>query len=811
MKRVGLVLTMLMLVNALLMASPRQTETTVKSRMDEIEKEYNIRFVYDSSLEPDLAEPCKVLTGKTLEEKLKQLFTDSGIDWKIQKKYVVLFRQMKKTQSDQRDTLANVKPEPATLLESSRIVSNKNAGVNSTYAGSLEIPKDWIRKTPTVLGEADVLKTLQMMPGVQAGMEGFSGIYVRGGGADENLMLLDGTPLYNVSHMLGLLSVFTPEAVRDVTLYKAAFPARYGGRISSIVDVRTSDGNPEKLHGMVSAGLLSEKLHLEGPLGNENTTFLVSARGMHTFLFDPILRWSDVPFNYAFYDINAKLAHKFGNKDILSAGFYMGKDYFRYEDISKSNTRFYGHDYEPYTRLLWDESDMKLRWGNTVGNLRWRHIYNSKLFSDAVVYVNRHNMSMTDYEKNWEKSEELNYDERKTFTYTSGIFDAGVKFDFDYVPVPEHIVRFGAEYIRHVFKPSNEHVKQKNTGSNVTPRDTSYLRELTPDIYGNEMSVYIEDEMSLGEHFSLNPGIRLSVFHIGKKAYVSPEPRLAARYSFADGWAVKASYSRMSQYVHQLTSGNLDMPTDLLVPITENIKPVISNNVSLGAYYSGLKGWEFSIEGYWKNMDNVLEYKNGRVHINYSSDWENDVSIGKGRTYGAEIFVQKTEGRTTGSLAYTLARSERLFPDINDGEWFPFVYDRRHVLCLNVNQKIGRRLELTGSWNYASGNWMTVPICHSMVVTPDGEDIRYVYHFPARNNYHLPSSNRLDLGLNVYKKTKRGENIWNVGIYNAYGAKNPNWVVVDEKINPDGTTSKLVLSKRTFLLFLPSFSYTFKF
>lgn len=266
----------------------------------------------------------------------------------------------------QRDTVINISLVQAASLKASTIVARKDAGIQSTYMGALEIPQEMIKNMPVVLGEPDVIKTIQLMPGVQSGMEGFSGIYVRGGGADENLMMLDGTPLYNVSHLLGLLSVFTPEAVKKVTFYKGSFPARYGGRVSSIVDVRTNDGNAKGFHGSVSAGLLSEKLHFEGPIAGENTTWSFSARGMHTFLFDRLIKACGSPANYAFYDINAKVTHRFSDTDKIFVGFYTGRDYFRYSDSDKSSSRYYGPDYEPYTKYEEENTKMNLKWGNTL-------------------------------------------------------------------------------------------------------------------------------------------------------------------------------------------------------------------------------------------------------------------------------------------------------------------------------------------------------------------------------------------------------------------------------------------------------------
>lgn len=717
-----------------------------------------------------------------------------------------------------KDTVVNVELSQSVSIEASRVVARKDAGISSTYMGAIEIPGSMIGNTPAVLGEADLLKTVQMMPGVQGGMNGFSGIYVRGGGADENLMLIDGISLYNVSHLLGLFSVFTPESVKKATLYKGSFPARYGGRASSVLDVRTNDGNANGFHGSVSAGLLSEKLHFEGPIGSPKTTYSLSARGMHTFLLDPLARLLGSPANYAFYDINAKIAHRISDSDRISAGFYMGRDYFRYSDSDKRSNRYYGPDYEPYERLTDDMSKIRMNWGNTVGVLRWNHIFNGNLFLDASAYVNRYRMNVETISSYWEKDAEAETRDRMEYGFFSGILDIGARADFEYVPMSEHLVKFGAEYVRHAFNPETERSSQmiQMIKNNDVVMDTTMRSDVSNRSWGDELSFYAEDDITLGDHFSLNPGLRLSLFHTGRKVYFCPEPRLSFKASFGKGWAVKTAYSRMSQYVHQLASGNLSLPSDLWVPITGKIPPVKSRIVSAGGYYGGLEGWEFSLELYWKKLDNVLEYLDGKRAFTSSSGWEANVAVGEGRSYGAELYVRKTVGRTTGSVSYTLSKSDRIFRNgsINNGKWFPFVYDRRHNLCVDVNQRIGKRIDLSAVWRFDSGHWMTVPEGWTIVMDDQSGFGDIVPYIPSRNNYHLSPSHRLDLSMNIHKKTRRGENVWNVSLCNAYGARNPDWVVTDRTYyrGEDGKEEmRLALSVRSFLLLLPSFSYTFNF
>lgn len=652
-----------------------------------------------------------------------------------------------------KDLTINVALAPSAELKEARITARKDAGIRSTYMGAIEVPNELIDNTPVVLGEKDVLKTLQMMPGVQGGNEGFSGIYVRGGGADENLMLLDGTSLYNVSHLFGLLSVFTPEAVKKVTVYKGSFPARYGGRVSSVVDVRTNDGNSKKITGSVTAGFLAEKFHLEGPLKNENTTFSLSARGMHTFLFDRIIKWAGSPLNYAFYDVNAKVSHKFSDRSRGWIGLYSGRDYFRYEDKSKSSKRFYGSDYEPYTMITENENNLNLSWGNNVLSARWTYIFSNKLFADFTAYGNLYRMGIHSVAENSEKSELGETSFQSVSDYSSGILDVGLKADFDYTPSTNHLIKFGGEYVRHGYRPEITKSNVRNVNDSRVFADTTYSDAASRRVNGNEISLYVEDDISIGNRLTVNPGLHISLFNVRGRFYFCPEPRVSAKFDISDDWSAKAAYSRMSQYVHQLTSGTLNIPTDLWVPITAEIRPVTSDLVSTGAYYIGLKGWEFSLEGYCKRTENVLEYKDGRLAFSSSVNWEDNVSMGEGRAYGLELFARKVVGKTTGTLAYTLSKAERIFRDgsINDGRWFPAQFDRRHVINATVNHKFNSRIDFTASWAFLSGNCMTIPSRGSALITPSGDDVAVDY-VSGRNNYRLPPTHHLDVSVNFRKQ-----------------------------------------------------------
>lgn len=502
-----------------------------------------------------------------------------------------------------RDTTINVALKANTELKEAVVSAQRESGIMATKMSAIEIPMNMIKNTPVLFGEADVLKTIQLMPGVQSGAEGFSGIYVRGGGPDENLLLLDGISLYNAEHMLGLFSIFQPEAVKKVTLYKGSFPARYGGRTSSIIDVRTNDGNLQETHGTIGVGVLSDKFHLEGPIFKGKTAYSISARGMHTFLFDGILRAAKVPANYYFFDMNGKLTHRFSDRDRLFLNAYYGRDIFHFMEEDEYEITGGSNEYRKY------DDKTHIRWGNLLTSARWNHVFNGRLFSNATVAFTDYRMRMG-YTTS-EKSQDTEYFYKYKFDYGSGIRDLTAKIDFDYTPAPRHIIKFGGEYVNHAYIPETYTTVEKENDKGQMVTDTTYTNKKEKNRLGHEMSFYIEDDFTVGGWLTLNPGVHLAMFLTSGRTYWSPEPRMSAKVDFGKGVSVKAAYSRMAQYVHLLSSAQITLPIDLWVPITKNIRPVTADQYSLGLYYNGLPGWEFSVEGYWKDMHNVLEYKDG--------------------------------------------------------------------------------------------------------------------------------------------------------------------------------------------------------
>ena len=719
------------------------------------------------------------------------------------------------------DTTINITLNPSSVLKESMVVAQKDAGIQSTYLGAMDVPLAHIRNTPVLLGEADVLKALQMMPGVQGGNEGFTGLYVRGGGPDENLILLDGVPIYNVDHMLGLFSIFQPEAVKKVTLYKGSFPARYGGRISSIVDIRTNDGNLKETHGDISVGFVSDKFHLEGPIIKDKLSYSISARGMHTALWDPFIRLAlknqNVYGNYYFYDLTGKLSWRLSDKDRFFFGVYSGRDKLGVKDESEGEyTIQTSPDAEAVTYHTFDRSKVNMSWGNDVVSLRWNHIFSQKLFANTTVAFNRYKMKMGSLSKEENKRDGLTERFEYDVNYNSGIRDWSCKIDFDYVPTPHHLIKFGTEYVFHTFIPETITLITATMEYGEDPVNDKLDLSNTDSYTGHEYSVYAEDDFSVGEHLTINPGVHFTLFSTDGKNYLSAQPRVSAKLSFGPGISIKAGYARMAQYVHLLSSAQISLPIDLWVPITKNIRPVTSDQFSAGVYYDGLKGWEFSVEGYLKYMDNILEYKDASIVIATSGKWEEKVEMGQGRARGIEFFAQKTSGKATGWLAYTLAKSDRRFQDgsINLGEWFPYKYDRRHNISICLNYEISPRFDLNATWSYMSGIATTLPLQKTSVLTPDGRSYRADY-VVSRNNYRLPSSHRLNLGMNFHRSKKHGESIWNLSVYNVYNRMNPNFVFLGYDTRENQTTGQyetvLVMDKYTILPIIPSLSYTRKF
>lgn len=867
----------------ILFSAPAFSQESLKARMDRIEKDFGVSFVYASSLSPELRTVLSNEYGDDLSGALASSFKGTGIRYKIHRGNVILsvdrsgkaakstvcglvtdagsgeiligasvivtrpggapvgavtneygfytitieegeyllevsylgYSPIRRPLTMEKDLNLSFALTPDARISESGITSRRDAGILSTRPGSTVLSASLIESTPAVFGEPDILKTIQLLPGVQNANDGFSGINVRGGGLDENLILLDGSALYNTNHLLGLTSMFSPDMVKKTTVYKSAFPARYGGRTSSVVDVRSKDGNLKETHASLSIGLLADKLSIEGPLKKDKVSFALSGRLMQTGVFSPVMKAFGVPANYWFYDLNAKLTYVISDRDRLYAGIFNGYDNFRFSQAEEEYRHYYDDNYAPYDMYCMKRQKLGLRWGNTLGTLRWNHVYSPRLFSNLTVAANRYSMSLSNGSSvNVDDDGEMSSCET-SFSMSSGIMDLRAQMDFDYTPSPAHLIRFGAEAIGHKFRPESSSSVEKTTSAGVFSDERTDMQKGKVH-YGIEASLYVEDNMLLAGWLTFCPGIRLSTFITEGRTYVSPEPRLSLKADLREDLFAKASLTRMTQFVHMLTSGNTSLPTDMWVPSTKNIRPTVSDQASIGLYYTGLDGWEFSSEGYWKTMNNVLEYLEVNASLFSSINWEQNVAMGKGRSFGLELMVEKTTGKATGMLAYTISKSDRVFPDgsVNGGRRFPYVYDRRHKLTSTVNYSFNDRIDATATWTFASGAWFTVPTRHVVSVGPDGY-LQREFCVTERNNYRLPPVHHLDVGVNFRKQKRVGERIWNIGVYNIYGARNPTLLTSSmndaQFENPDLPDGAIVITRRSLFMFMPSVTYTRKF
>ena len=732
----------------------------------------------------------------------------------IQVSYVG-YTQQNKTLDLKENLSMNFMLETNTTLDEVVVEATRSTvNARSPQMSVVELPVQQIKSIPTLFGEADVLKAIQLLPGVQNGSEGSAGMYVRGGGPDENLLLLDGVPVYNVNHALGFFSVFNPDALKNVTLYKGSFPAHFGGRLSSVVDIRMKEGDMQKYHGNVSVGLISSKLNFEGPIVKDKLSFNLSFRRTYGDLLIKPALWiasamnpemSKLNTGYSFYDLNAKLNWKISDKDRLYLSFYTGDDGINFGVRYK--------DYEVDDAQYNNNMGIKWRWGNKVASLRWNHVMSQKLFMDASVNYTqyRHHLGMDMSEETiyHYEGQTLNVKDEFNMAYKSGINDITAKVDFDYTPLPNHEIRFGGNYTYHMFRPEVQSAKM--VSGNEVEIDTVTG---SSNVYAHETALYFEDNMTFGDIFRVNAGVHYSTFTVEGKTYHSVQPRLSTSVMLASNLSLKAGYAYMTQYVHLLSNSSLSLPTDLWVPVTKNIVPMNAHQVSLGAFYELPKLFDISLEGYYKTMDNLIEYKDGASFFGSSDTWENKVCMGRGWAYGIEFLVQRSFGKTTGWIGYTWAHSKRKFDregmEINGGKVFPAKYDRRHDLSITVQHKFSERFDLSGTWVFSSGNCGTLGTQVYEGLMDDWGNIPTINAL-ERNNFRLGNYHRLDLSVNFHKQKKHGIRTWNISVYNVYNHKNPFIVYTDYGWDEATQTERKRLMQASLFPIIPSVSYSFKF
>jgi hypothetical protein len=594
-----------------------------------------------------------------------------------------------------RDTSININLASAGQLDEVVVEATRGEEIQElTKMGSITIGADQIKSLPAFLGEVDVLKVIQLMPGVKSS-EGSTGLYVRGGGPDQNLMLLDGVPVYNASHLFGFFSVFNADAINRVELIKGGFPARYGGRLSSVIDINMKDGNMKEFHGEGSIGIIAAKLAVEGPIIKDKTSFLVSGRRTYA----DVLAWpfikaapEDVKAGYFFHDFNAKINHIINQRNRVYLSTYVGDD--------KAYSRFREDYQHPDGSTIHTEDEGGLKWGNVITALRWNHVAGPRLFSNLTATYSKYRFAI--YGESQQSASPTTPAQYAYGEYNSGIRDWAVKLDFDFVPTPNHYIRFGGQGIRHLFTPGAFETQQ--TGE----RDTTIGAR---KIYANEFSVYAEDDIRIGNLLKVNIGAHTSAFRVEDNFYYSVQPRAAARLLVGKTMSLKASYATMTQYIHLLTNAGLGLPTDLWVPSTARVRPQQANQVALGAAKSYKSMYEFSIEAYYKRMSDMIEYRDGASFIEVEDDWETNVTTGGiGRSYGAEVLAQKKAGSLTGWVGYTLSWTDRKFEELNNGQWYPYKYDRRHDVSVAMTHDWNKKMDFSAVWVYGTGNALTLPI-----------------------------------------------------------------------------------------------------
>ena len=729
----------------------------------------------------------------------------------------------------ERDTVLTIELEPSASLEEVVITgqSNDKQSVLSTQMGALEINQQTIRSTPVMFGEADIIKTLQLTPGVSAGTEGTAGMYVRGGNVDENLFLIDGNPVYQINHIGGIFSAFNPEAISGMDFFKSGFPSRYGGRLSSVVDVHTKEGNMKEYHGSASIGLISGNLNFEGPIIKDRTSFNIGLR--RTWL--DVLSAPAVAIahkikkkdgtrlraRYAFHDLNLKVNHIFNDRSRMYLSLYNGNDV-----LKGGSTDFPDQDSDNNYNY---DSDVSLRWGNIMATAGWTYVFNNRLFGKVSGVFTRYHSRLrnTEHDVVGNEGDEDYSDSFRENETNTGITDFGLRTSFDYLPASAHHIRFGGDYLVHRFHPEyNRSVAYEKNEETSVEIGQEFANDL---LWGHEAGVYAEDDWTLSSAVRLNAGLRFSLFNVQGKTYTGLEPRVSLRWLLDDNLSFKASYSRMNQYVHLISNSFISLPTDAWMPVTRKLKPLISDQVSAGFYYNLNKEYNFSVEGYYKTLDNLLEYRDGHTFTPSFVNWEDKLTAGEGRSYGAEFMVRKETGRTTGWVGYGLSWSDRQFDELNQGARYPARFDNRHKLNIVVMHKISPKVELSAAWSYASGNHVTLSLenyYENGTGSPTNNDNHYmdasesIDYYEGRNNYQLPAYHRLDLGIKIYRPKKKGRmGIWTVSIYNVYSRMNPFMIYKSDKTVPDPGSSygKNVPVFKTIgiMPIIPSISYTYKF
>lgn len=684
-----------------------------------------------------------------------------------------------------KDTVINIELSQGILLQDIVIDEKKEEArenVTGTQVGTIKLEMTKLKLLPALMGEVDVLKSIQFLPGVSSVSEGSSGFYVRGGGSDQNLILLDEAVVYNTGHMLGFFSVFNADALKNTTLIKGGIPANYGQRLSSVVDIKMKEGNDKYFEVDGGIGIISSRLTVQGPILKNKSSFIVSGR--RTYIMDlvqPLLKGKKFEgTNYYFYDLNAKINYKFSNKDRVYLSGYFGRDVF--------NLNLKARGFE-----------ILMPYGNSTATLRWNHLFSNRLFMNTSLIYNDYNFELG------AEQEKIKF---KTF---SGVKDYNLKVDLDYFLNNSHKLKYGVNYIFHSLSPSV-----------ITASGEGFeLENNAKPTFGHEYSLYFLDDWKINRVFKANIGLRLSAFsQMGQyaskfedktytskelvKTYKNIDPRLSIRAIINNNSSIKGSVSFTSQYLHLVSTSSGSIPSDIWVPSTEYVKPQKGIQYSLGYFKNFLNDkYEASIEFYYKDLKNQIEFREDYVG-EIDNDLEYKFVFGKGRAYGAELFLKKSTGKFTGWIGYTLSKTERQFELINNNEWFRTTFDKPHDISIVANYELSTRWSLNSVFVYGSGKRYT-PVSDIYIL--DGQ---FNLEYGNRNSAKLTPYHRIDLSI-TYKtsKSKRWQSSWSFGVYNVYNRKNPTFINYDTEVDYESGKSKVTASKITIFPIIPSITYNF--
>jgi hypothetical protein len=688
------------------------------------------------------------------------------------------------------------------LLPNSAVINNvtvvsrrRDNNVKTAQMGKFEMNVNTAKALPAFFGEVDILKTLQLLPGIRNAGEGNAGFYVRGGGPDQNLILLDDAVVYNTGHLFGFFSIFNADAIKNVTLIKGGMPSQYGGRLSSVVDVAMKEGNRNKTQVDAGIGLIASRFSIQGPLLKNKASYIVSARRTYVDAFaKPLIKKTSDFYGsgYYFYDVNAKFNYQFSEKDHIYLSGYFGRDKFTFNNAARS------------FKTLID-------WGNSTATLRWNHVFNKKLFSNTTLVYNDYKFGLDGTQNNFK------------INLSSGIRDLNVKTDFDFYPTPEHKLKFGIQYTFHTFLPNVLSGNQDSvvfTPSNATKK------------YANEYAAYLQDDWEINAKLKLNVGLRFSLFQqVGKytyyqqdangnnvdstiygsgqlvKSYGGIEPRATFRYALNETASIKAGVTRNLQYIHLVTNAGSTLPTDLWVPSTLRVQPQISWQYAAGFFKNFKEGmFETSIEAYYKTMQNQIEYREG--YTPSLKDPEEDFVFGNGWSYGTELFINKVKGQFTGWIGYTLSWTWRQFNELNQGQKFPSRYDRRHDISVVGNYELNKNWKFSTVFVYGTGSAISVPERFYFINGTLSQQ------FSSINSYRMNPYHRLDVAATYtpkHKKQRKYTDNWVFSIYNVYSRLNPYFIYFDQEGSAAQGNLKVSAKQVSLFPILPSITWNVKF